>query len=250
MKKFLVLYKKEGETPLQALENWRQTNKRYKDTKMTYAGRLDPMAQGLLLVLLGEEIRKKELYLSLDKEYEFEVLFGIATDTYDILGKITHTDVTARDLKEEEVKKALKSFKGRRLQQYPPYSSRTVNGRPLWELARRGETIEAPTRDVVINKIILKKIRTVSPGKLTDNIEKRIRKVKGDFRQAEIIKSWKKGINSMPARRFYIACLKMSCSSGTYARAVANDLGCFLGVPALAYSIKRTRIGKFDKIKI
>ena len=93
MKKLLVLNKREGETPLEALENWRLKHKKYKDVKMTYAGRLDPMASGLLVILAGEETKNKEKYLGLDKEYEFEVLFGFSTDTYDILGKIQHSHI-------------------------------------------------------------------------------------------------------------------------------------------------------------
>ncbi|MCE9548798.1 tRNA pseudouridine(55) synthase TruB, partial [Candidatus Nomurabacteria bacterium] len=84
MKKVIVLNKKEGETPLQALDKFRVKNKEYKYIKMTYAGRLDPMASGLLLALAGEETKNKEKYLKLKKEYDFEVLFGFATDTYDI----------------------------------------------------------------------------------------------------------------------------------------------------------------------
>src|SRR3989344_9613864 len=93
MKNIIVLNKKEGETPLEALENFRPRNKEYKDIKMTYAGRLDPMASGLLLVLVGKEIKNKEKYLALNKEYDFKILFGFATDTYDILGRVTHSKV-------------------------------------------------------------------------------------------------------------------------------------------------------------
>ena len=63
MKKVIVLNKKEGETPLEAMEAFRASNKQYKDFKMTYAGRLDPMASGLLLVLVGDEVKNKEKYL-------------------------------------------------------------------------------------------------------------------------------------------------------------------------------------------
>ena len=60
IKKIILLNKKEGETPLEALENFRFKNKEYKDVKMTYAGRLDPMASGILLILAGDEIKNKE----------------------------------------------------------------------------------------------------------------------------------------------------------------------------------------------
>ena len=59
MKKIIVINKKEGETPLEALEDFRRKNKEYKDVKMTYAGRLDPLVSGLLLVLAGDEVREK-----------------------------------------------------------------------------------------------------------------------------------------------------------------------------------------------
>lgn len=113
MQKVIVLNKKEGETPLQALESFRIKHKEYKDIKMTYAGRLDPMASGVLVVLAGEETKNKEKYLNLDKEYDFEILFGFATDTYDILGKV----IKARNLiaKKEDlekiIQKELKNFK-------------------------------------------------------------------------------------------------------------------------------------------
>ncbi|KKR79021.1 MAG: tRNA pseudouridine synthase B [Candidatus Nomurabacteria bacterium GW2011_GWA2_40_9] len=90
-KNIILLNKKEGETPLSALSLFRDKHKIYKDIPMTYAGRLDPMASGLLIILAGEECKNKEKYLNLDKEYEFEILFGFQTDTYDILGKITKT---------------------------------------------------------------------------------------------------------------------------------------------------------------
>ncbi|MEI7424912.1 MAG: hypothetical protein WCK10_02225, partial [Candidatus Staskawiczbacteria bacterium] len=88
MKKIIILNKKEGETPLFALEKFKKSNPKYLDTPMTYAGRLDPMASGVLIILAGDEIKKKEKYLNLDKEYNFSVLFGFNTDTYDILGKV------------------------------------------------------------------------------------------------------------------------------------------------------------------
>src|SRR3989338_8981283 len=83
----LQLYKNLGETPLECLHRFKAEHSEYIDTKMTYLGRLDPMAEGLLLVLAGNT-KDKEKYLSLDKTYEFEVLWGFESDTYDILGLV------------------------------------------------------------------------------------------------------------------------------------------------------------------
>src|SRR3989344_5427873 len=141
MKKIIVLDKKEGETPLAALERFRKSIPKYKnakDVRMTYAGRLDPMASGLLLILAGDETKKKEKSLALTKEYDFTVLFGFSTDTYDILGKVTHSLIRGNsriDL-EKKIKNNLKFFRGKFRQKYPSYSSKTVAGRPLFSYAR------------------------------------------------------------------------------------------------------------------
>jgi tRNA U55 pseudouridine synthase TruB len=98
----LKIYKNLGETPLECLYRFKADHPVYQETKMTYLGRLDPMAEGLLLVLAGNT-RDKEKYLSLDKTYEFEVLWGFESDTYDILGKIS-THNTPQKLENKIVK--------------------------------------------------------------------------------------------------------------------------------------------------
>ncbi|MFA5778152.1 MAG: hypothetical protein WC870_01530 [Candidatus Paceibacterota bacterium] len=244
MKNIILLNKKEGKTPLQVLENFRQKHKKYKDVKMTYAGRLDPMASGLLLVLTGEEIKNKEKYLALNKEYNFKVLFGFATDTYDVLGKVVNTNFAFFPKIEKEIKRNLKSFLGENFQKYPKYSSKTVKGKPLFVYAREGEYVDIPERVVFIQKLKLEKITEINNKKLFANIKKRIEKVDGDFRQEEILDIWKGLILDKP-NKFFVAHLKIKCSSGTYVRSVANTLGDMVGIPALAFSIRRTRVGKY-----
>lgn len=85
---YVLLHKAVGQTPLEVLELWRQTKPELKNTPLAYAGRLDPMAEGVLLVLIGDECKKQTEYHHLDKEYEFEVLFGLASDSGDVLGLI------------------------------------------------------------------------------------------------------------------------------------------------------------------
>ncbi len=248
MKKVIILQKKEGETPLECLERFRSKNKSYKDAKMTYAGRLDPMASGLLIVLAGDEVNKKEKYLGLPKEYEFQILFGFDTDSYDILGKVKHShilkNVGISEL-EENIKKNLKHFTGKFIQKYPVYSSRTVNGKPLFEYARRGIKLEAPEKEVHVKSLKLGKVRAISAEKLLANIEKRVPRVLGDFRQKEILTIWKKKLERNK-NEFFIADFNIKCGSGTYVRGIAHDLGDKMGIPALAFSIKRTKIGKYS----
>ncbi len=249
IKKVLILNKKEGETPLETLEAFRVKHKAYKDVKMTYAGRLDPMASGVLVVLAGDEVHNKEKYLGLPKEYNFEILFGFATDTYDILGKVTNSGILKNiGIKELEklVKSNLKYFKGRFIQKYPVYSSRTVNGKPLFAYAREGVKLEAPEREVNVKSLSLHKMRIISAESLLKNLNKRIPKVQGDFRQKEILKIWSKNLQKSK-NKFLIGNFSIKCGSGTYVRGIANDLGVKMGVPALAFSIKRTRVGKWTK---
>ncbi len=82
----IVIWKKIGQTPLEALEMERERRSISRDVPMTYAGRLDPLAEGALIILTGDACRSKEHYLSLDKTYTIEVLLGVSTDSGDVLG--------------------------------------------------------------------------------------------------------------------------------------------------------------------
>ncbi|MCA9363758.1 hypothetical protein KC727_00880, partial [Candidatus Kaiserbacteria bacterium] len=86
MQRYATIEKRIGETPLEAAERLRVTLGLSADIPLAYAGRLDPMASGKLLVLIGDECKKQEQYHTLDKEYTFEVLFGVRSDTADVLG--------------------------------------------------------------------------------------------------------------------------------------------------------------------
>ncbi len=250
VKKVIVLNKKEGETPLLALESFRRKNPEYLNLPMTYAGRLDPMASGVLVVLTGEETKNKDKYLALDKEYDFSVLFGFSTDTYDILGKVAKVKFYDKDFRNyliEGIENNLKYFRGGIRQKYPIYSSKTVNGKPLFSYARNKEDVEIPEKIVSIKTIVFKKIRKISWQRLYVNIGKRIKKVKGDFRQAEILEIWKGKLSKLNKKQiFYIADFKIKCTSGTYVRGLANSLGEKVKVPAIAFSIKRLKVGKFS----
>jgi tRNA pseudouridine55 synthase len=245
VKKIIILSKKEGDTPLFALENFRKNNPKYLKVPMTYAGRLDPMASGVLVVLAGDEIKNKDKYLSLDKEYNFSVLFGFSTDTYDILGKVCKSEFPNLSKKEliKNIENNLKYFKGKIKQKYPIYSSKTVNGKPLFSYARNKEDVEVPEREIFVKKLSLIKVRKINNEKLFLDIKKRITRVKGDFRQKQILKLWQASLKK--SQSYYIADFKISCGSGTYVRAISHSLGEKIKIPALAFSIKRTKIDKF-----
>jgi tRNA pseudouridine55 synthase len=176
VKEVIVLNKRQGETPLECMDRFRMRNKKYKSTKMTYAGRLDPVASGLLLVLVGEGVHKKEKYLKLNKEYRFEVLFGVSTDTYDILGKVlefSNLSFSRLDLI-QKIKKNLKFFRGRFIQKYPIYSSKTVKGKNLFQYARNGDVVEVPERVVEVKSLRLLGLRKIYTVGLLKNIQKNL----------------------------------------------------------------------------
>lgn len=244
--KVLTLYKNLGETPLECIERFRLDNPEYKETKMTYLGRLDPMAEGLLLILAGNT-KERETYLSMDKAYEFEVLWGFGTDTYDTLGLVTSgTGVIPKRI-EERMPSLLDTIREKKNQSYPPYSSKTVSGKPLFEWARenRIEEIDVPERGIKIFSINHIDTRLVSKQELLNEIHSRISLVKGDFRQQEIFDKWNDVIKESKEENFLISKFNASVSSGTYIRGLANEMGKYFGIEAIAFWIKRTRVGEY-----
>lgn len=234
----IQMYKNLGETPLEALERLRIEKGISKDTPMTYAGRLDPMAEGELLILVGEECKDKEKYLGLDKEYEVEIVFGISTDTYDALG----VPIKSTNSSGKEIEIDLNKYVGRFKQEYPAYSSKTVNGKQLHELARAGELPkEMPRKEVEIYSIEQVNKGTITAADLKRRIGESIKKVKGDFRQEEIIERWEEVLSDV-SEQFEMLTIKVKCSSGTYMRSLAEQMGKERGSMAFALRIKRTRI--------
>ena|SRR3989344_1022013 len=246
------LYKNLGETPRERLERLRIERPEYEHEVLSYAGRLDPMAEGVLLCLVGSMNKRREQYLDMSKEYTLDVLFGFSTDTYDILGRVMEAG-DASQIKPAAVKKGLNEFRGTFAQEYPPFSSKTVEGKSLIEWARLTaqagggaiSTLVLPRRVVVIYDIALTAMYKVDEHTLLHYIEESVEKVEGDFRQEEIMRLWKRRLKSEGTREFPCATLQISCSSGTYARSIAHGLGGELGVPALALHILRSKVGEY-----
>lgn len=111
------------------------------------------MASGLLLVGVGRATRLLRFLGDLEKEYEGTGRLGIVTDTLDALGEIVRT--AAVDVSEDRLRHAMTGLVGEIEQQPPAYSAVKVGGRKLYEAARRGEPVEAPTRKVVVSRFDL-----------------------------------------------------------------------------------------------
>ena len=247
VKKFM-LDKKVGETPLQAIERARRARCIPSSVPMAYAGRLDPMASGKLLVLVGEECKRQKEYHALDKEYEVEVLLGISSDTGDVLGLTqTHTrvPVTRKDIKE-----TLATFVGPYQSPYPRFSSKTVGGKPLFQWTLEEEEVEVPLQNGAIHSIAFRGLRLVSAKRLLQYVEKKIatlspvteesKALGRGFRKEEILTCWKNTVP--PDARYQVLKIRVRTSAGVYMRTLAEDIGKKVGTNALALSIRRTKI--------
>ncbi len=253
MNKVINIYKPIGLTPLQLISKLRKTRDEYKKIKIGFAGRLDPMAHGVMLLMLGDETKNRNSYLGLSKEYEFEVMLGVSTDTYDALGilsnetiqQFNNLGISSTNLK-KKINQFIKSKHGKHSQAYPPYSSKEVDGKPLFQWARENKLneIKIPEREIEIYNFELVKILKIPAEEIHKKIISNIQSVDGDFRQFEIQKKWKELFKKDIFKKFIIAKFTISCSSGTYVRSLANELGQTIGTGAIAISILRTRVGK------
>jgi tRNA pseudouridine55 synthase len=239
----LLLNKKQGQTPLECIQEYKVQFPEFARMLMTYAGRLDPMAEGLLLILSGDDINNKDNFLGLEKTYEVEFILRFNTDTYDLLGLPDKLD--SSDDINEKVENELHKFFGDHLLPTPPYSSRPVNGKPLFMWARENKLSEItiPKHTVSVKSIQYKGFRNINGAKLLEETVNKISRVSGDFRQTETIERWQKIIE--PEANYTIYRATLTVSSGTYIRAVIHELGNRLGTGAVVFSLKRTSVGEY-----
>ena len=259
MRKYVVLNKSVGETPLVVQERWRKANGIDVGVSLAYAGRLDPMASGKLLILIGDECKKQDQYLGLDKEYEFEILFGFKSDSGDVLG-LAESDTSDEVIVDEQLARVVRSSVGNIELPYPVFSSKPVNGKPLfmWKLEDRLDEIEVPTKKSEIYRIDVLASRDISAAKLQKQVFEKINSIPevtekskqlgADFRRNEIREQWERLFEINTREHFQIVRLRCICSSGTYMRTLAEYIGAQLGMASLAFSIHRTKIGKYTCI--
>ena len=122
-----------------------------KKIKVGHAGTLDPLATGLLIVLIGAATKRQDEFMKQDKEYEVEALLGEVSTTGDAEGEKTH--ISSNKPSSEDINRVLKQFTGT-LQQVPPqYSAIKINGKRAYALARAGKQVKLEPRTVIIHSI-------------------------------------------------------------------------------------------------
>lgn len=241
----IVIHKLRTETPLEALTRLRKEQPQYEHERLSYAGRLDPMADGILLVLVGDENYERDNYLNLDKTYEVEILWGIATDTHDVLGKITVAG-EASTPSEQMIVEYLQQMPGVRMQKFPAFSSKPVNGVSAFDFSKRGgDPALLPEKEIEIYGADFCGSHTVDSKVLYHDIRSDVVKISGAFRQEAVLRGWNDYFLSAPATHTFSK-VRLHVSSGTYVRSLVHEMGEKLGVPALAYRITRTKIGAFS----
>lgn len=206
MFKFIALNKKLGISSFAALG---QVKKYFNTKKIGHMGTLDPLAEGVLAVAIGEATKLIPYVTTEPKEYIVEIYFGHTTDTLDAEGvdKKLLPEISEKvNFEAKDLLLKLEILKEQELQVPPIFSAIKINGQRAYDLARKGELEQSEVK--------AKKVKMYSYELL-------------DF--------------SLP-----IAKLRITTSSGYYVRSLVRDLADLLGVKAFMYSLVRTKVGGFN----
>ncbi|MEN9923442.1 MAG: tRNA pseudouridine synthase [Actinomycetota bacterium] len=175
--------------------------------KVGHAGTLDPFATGLLILGVNKATRLLTFLVGLDKSYSATVRLGESRDTDDKEGAITATSSVSH-LEEGQIRDVVASFRGQQMQIPSTYSAKKISGQTAYSLARRGESVELAAKQIEIKELSILQISIVD--------------------------------------EFIDIGIELTCSSGTYVRALARDIGNVLGVGAHLTKLRRLSVGSFS----
>ncbi len=174
--------------------------------KVGHAGTLDPMATGVLVVGIERATKILGLLTAADKSYAATIRLGQTTTTEDAEGEVLQT-VSASQVSDADIEAAVAALRGDISQTPSAVSAIKVGGKRAYQLAREGQTVELAARPVRIDRFEVRDVR----------------------RSADVVD----------------VDVEVDCSSGTYIRALARDIGEALGVGAHLTALRRTRVGRF-----
>ena len=184
--------------------------KRITGEKVGHTGTLDPLAQGVLPILIGKGTQCSKYLVNHDKKYRVELKLGKRTETLDAEGKIIEEKEIPQNMLEQSnksnIEKTLKTFEGEIEQKPPIYSAIKVKGKKLYEYARKGQEVEIPTRKITIYSIELKQIK----------------------------------------KEENIIIFDVYCSKGTYIRTLCEDIAKKLNTIGYMQNFLRIQVGEFN----
>ena len=212
----ILVYKKKGKTSRNVVEN---ISKKY-GVKAGHIGTLDPMAKGLLPVLVGNTCKLSKYLMEHDKTYLVEMKFGYNTETLDIEGEILEEDKSFREnnIVDNEFFDMIKEL-GTKKQIPPIYSAKKLNGKKLYEIARKDKEKAIEMAKEKAKEITIYNMYDISLKELWDNNPKDI-----------------------------VLSFKVECSSGTYIRSLVRDIAENMGTIAIMTDLRRIAVGNYDNI--
>lgn len=202
MNGILIVNKPEGITSQGVVS---KVKKALNVKKVGHTGTLDPLATGVLPILVGNSTKLSKYLIEHDKTYRAVIKLGEKSSTGDREGEITETKEVSESLNKDIINKALQSFLGKQTQTPPIYSAIKINGKKLYEYAREGKEVEIPKREIEIYKIEL-----ISYNKENKTIE-----------------------------------YEVSCSKGTYIRTLCEDIAESLETVGYMLSLNRVKVDNF-----
>lgn len=217
----ILVYKRKGKTSRNVVEN---ISKKY-GVKAGHIGTLDPMAKGLLPVLVGNTCKLSKYLMEHDKTYLVEMKFGYNTETLDIEGEILEEDKLFREnnIVDNEffdmIIIAMKKELGTKKQIPPIYSAKKLNGKKLYEIAREDKEKAIEMAKEKAKEITIYNMYDISLKELWDNDPKDI-----------------------------VLSFKVECSSGTYIRSLVRDIAENMGTIAIMTDLRRIAVGNYNNI--
>ena len=212
------------------------------ENKVSYIGRLDPLASGIIIYLEGNELKNRDKYMNMDKTYKFNLIIGMSTDTGDCLGMIRQINAV-NTINISRLTEIFSQFIGEYEQRYPIYSAYQIhkNGikKPLWYFAKNGIELEESDIPKHVIKIYnleqdakpMFSVRNINyfmeqVGLIPDGLELRKNEIMAQYNETSKIR-----LIGIP--------MLAKVSSGTYIRQLCMDIGDKLGIPCMADKIER-----------
>jgi tRNA pseudouridine55 synthase len=209
--------------------------------RVGHTGTLDPFATGVVVILLGKATRLAQFLDKDAKEYEATIRFGFETTTGDLTGASKGIQNSKFKIQNGEIEEALKQFRGPILQTPPMFSAKKVEGKKLYELARKGIEIERKPAAVTVFELEFSGV---------ESRESELPAVAGG-----LFATLNTSNPAEPADAVNTLCIdenndqiriRVRCSAGTYIRTLAEDIGRVLGIGAHLTALRRSKAGKFS----